>query len=77
VTALTGDLVEKRQRGRAIGLLHTAGDFGSAAGPLIAYALLLRVGLSGIYLLCAVLFVAGAVLGGWFSRRMRRLELNI
>jgi MFS family permease len=77
VTALTGDLVGKRQRGRAIGLLHTAGDFGSAAGPLIAYALLLRVGLSGIYLLCVVLFVAGAVLGGWYSRRMRRLELNI
>ena len=72
VTALTGDLVEKRQRGRAIGLLHTAGDFGSAAGPLIAYALLMRVGLSGIFLLCVVMFIAGATLAIWYLRRERR-----
>lgn len=48
-----GDLSSHAQRGRAIGLLHTAGDFGSAAGPAVAYALLPWTGLSGVYLLCA------------------------
>jgi MFS family permease len=68
VTALTGDLVGKRQRGRAIGLLHTAGDLGSAAGPLVAYGLLVWVGLSGVYVLSAVLFLVGAAIALWYSR---------
>ena len=56
VTALTGDVVHRAQRGRAIGLLHTAGDFGSAIGPSIAYLLLPWIGLRGVYLLCAAMF---------------------
>ncbi len=56
-TALTGDTVAPSQRGRAIGMLHTAGDFGSAIGPSIAYALLPVFGLSTMYLVCAVLFL--------------------
>lgn len=69
VTALTGDLVRVRRRGRAIGLLHTAGDLGSAAGPLLAYALLPRLGLSWIYRLCASLFAIMWVLVLWFQMR--------
>jgi MFS family permease len=62
VIALTGDLVGREQRGRAIGLVHTAGDLGSAAGPPVAYALLAGIGLSGVYALCAGLFVMGLML---------------
>ena len=58
VTALTGDLVRQEQRGRAIGLVHTASDLGSAIGPPIAYALLPWMGLPGVYLLCAALYAA-------------------
>ena len=72
VTAQTGDLVEQHQRGRAIGMLHTAGDLGSAAGPLVAYGLLVWIGLSGVFALCAVLFAVGAILAWWYSRRIRR-----
>ena len=61
-TTITGDLSSHAQRGRAIGLLHTAGDFGSAAGPAVAYALLPWTGLSGVYLLCAALFAASLIL---------------
>jgi MFS family permease len=61
-TALTGDLVSQAQRGRAIGLLHTAGDLGSAIGPPAAYALMMWIGLQGVYLLCAGLFAAGLAL---------------
>jgi MFS family permease len=56
-SALPGDIVGPRQQGMAIGFIHTAGDIGSAVGPLIAYALLPLLGLSGIYLLCAGLYL--------------------
>jgi MFS family permease len=57
VTALTGDLVRTGQRGRAIGLVHTASDLGSAIAPPIAYLLLPWIGLKGVYLGCAALYV--------------------
>jgi len=71
VTALTGDMVSQAQRGRAIGLLHTAGDLGSAIGPPVAYALMPWVGLRGVYLLCAGLFAAGLALTMLFRLRAR------
>jgi len=71
VTALTGDLVSQAQRGRAIGLLHTAGDLGSAIGPLVAYVLIPWIGLRGVYLLCAGLFAAGLALVVLFRLRAR------
>jgi MFS family permease len=55
-TTLTGDLVSHVQRGQAIGLLNTVGDFGSAIGPSVAYALLPWIGLRGLYLFCAAMF---------------------
>ena len=73
VTALTGDVVSLAQRGRAIGLLHTAGDLGSAIGPLAAYALIPWVGLRGVYLLCAGLFAAGLALALLFRLRARQI----
>jgi MFS family permease len=60
-TVLIGDVVRPPERGRAIGLLHTAGDFGSAIGPSIAYVLLPLIGLRAVYLLCAALFLLGLV----------------
>ena len=69
VTALTGDLVSQAQRGRAIGLLHTAGDLGSAIGPPAAYALIPWIELRGVYLLCAGLFAAGLALAMLFQPR--------
>ena len=56
-TSLTGDLAAHAQRGRAVGILHTASDLGSAIGPSAAYLALPIVGLRGIYLFCAALYV--------------------
>ena len=64
-TTLTGDVVSHAQRGRAIGLLHTAGDLGSALGPPVAYFLIPFVALRGAYLLCAGLLAFGLVLSLW------------
>lgn len=70
VTALTGDVISRVQRGRAIGLLHTAGDLGSAIGPPAAYALMPWIGLRGVYLLCAGLFAVGLALAMLFRPRV-------
>jgi len=68
-TALTGDLTSQAQRGRAIGLLHTIGDLGSAIGPPAAYAFMPWIGLPGVYLICAGLFGAGLALALLFRLR--------
>ena len=58
LVALTGDLAASDQQGRAIGGLTTAGDLGSAAGPLLAFALLALIDLRWIYLLCSLGFAS-------------------
>ena len=68
-TAIAGDSVNIAHRGRAIGLLHTSGDLGSALAPPIAYALLPWIGLSGVYILCAGMFGIGAILVLGVARR--------
>jgi MFS family permease len=68
-TALTGEYAPPHRRGRAIGHMHTMGDLGSAVGPLMAYAVLPRIGLPGIYLSCGAVFLA---LGGISLRFYRR-----
>jgi MFS family permease len=74
-SALTGDLVAPEQRGRAIGLVHTAGDLGSALGPMIAYALLPWLGLPIVYLLCAMLFAAQVAPVLWVRGVLRPASL--
>jgi MFS family permease len=66
VTALTGDLVGREQRGRAIGLVHTASDLGSGLGPPVAYALLPWIGLQGVYWVCAALLATEFCVIIWF-----------
>jgi MFS family permease len=60
VTTRTGDMVNEAQRGKAIGWLHTAGDLGSALGPVTAYLLLRWITLNDLYFLCALLFALAA-----------------
>lgn len=73
LAALTGDLAAGDQQGRAIGSLATAGDVGSAAGPLLAYALLSLVDLRWVYLLCGLAFASSLlVVRSVATRRMVR-----
>jgi len=55
-TALVGDLSPARKRGQRLGVFFTAGDLGSAMGPLIAYSLMPLIGLSAIYRLGAAFY---------------------
>ena len=68
---LTGDLVSHAQRGRAIGLLQTSNDLGSAVGPPLAYIMMPLVALSGVYVVCALLFAGGIALSAYFHVRQQ------
>lgn len=58
LAALTGDLATSDRQGWTMGRLATAGDVGSAAGPLLAYALLSLIELRWVYLLCSLGFAS-------------------
>lgn len=60
-TALVGDLSTAADRGRSLGIFNTAGDLGSAIGPLVAFALLPITGLGAVFVACAVLMVGNAI----------------
>jgi MFS family permease len=61
IYALVGDLATKKRQGITIGGLATAGDIGSATGPLVAYALAVVLDLRWVYLLCAILLASGLI----------------
>jgi MFS family permease len=64
-TTIVGDLAERSRRSRSLGWMHTFGDLTSAIAPPLAYALIPWIGLSGLYLACAVLL---AGLAAWVAR---------
>ncbi|MCJ7535281.1 MAG: MFS transporter, partial [Anaerolineales bacterium] len=76
MTTRTGDLVSQSQRGKAIGRLHTAGDLGSALGPITAYALLRWMPLNGLFIICAVLYAFGAGLAWILYFRQRSFTIK-
>ncbi|MEA2007891.1 MAG: MFS transporter [Chloroflexota bacterium] len=57
-TALSGDLGNGQKQSRRLGVLFTFGDFASAIGPPLAYALMPLVGINSLYLASAGLFAA-------------------
>jgi MFS family permease len=71
-TTLVGDLSPRRSHGRRLGLLYTVGDFASAIGPPIAYALIPLIGLSSLYLMSAGLFGLMLLVALWWTARNRR-----
>jgi len=71
-TTLVGDLSPPRRHGRRLGLLYTVGDFASAIGPPLAYALIPLVGLSSLYMMSAVLFGLMLIVALWWAARIRR-----
>lgn len=64
-TTMLGDFSKDQRHSRELGLLFTIGDLMSAAGPMIAYALLPFLQISGLYIIAAFLF------GGMFFVSLR------
>lgn len=64
-TTMIGDFSKDQRHSRELGMLFTIGDLMSAAGPMIAYALLPLLQISGLYIIAAFL------LGGMFFVSLR------
>jgi MFS family permease len=62
LAAIVGDLASNGRPGVTMGSLATAGDIGSASGPLVAYWLATTLDLRWVYLLCALALACGLVL---------------
>lgn len=68
LAALAGDRIVGGRPGATMGAMATAGDVGSAAGPLVAYALAARVELQWVYLLCLMVLATVGGMAWWFGR---------
>lgn len=72
VMTLTGDYTDRNRRGRVLGVLNTVGDLGSAAGPLLAYALIPLIDLSGVFWAAAIVLALAFPWTLWVARRETR-----
>jgi MFS family permease len=72
LAALVGDRVAGARPGVAMGALATAGDIGSATGPLLGYALAVRLDLRWVYLLCVMMLGIGLLIALRQGRAARR-----
>ncbi len=72
-TAVLGDQVEERRKSRALGVVYTLGDLGSALGPPLALGLLPVLGIAGVYRLSAGLLLVVGLYALTELRRERRL----
>ena len=61
LAALVGDRLAGSSPGAAMGALATAGDIGSATGPLVAYALAAQFDLRWVYLACLGVLLLAAL----------------
>lgn len=71
LAALVGDMATGDRQGVAIGGLATAGDIGSAAGPLLAYALAVALDLRWVYLFCALVLASGLAVAAGQGRERK------
>jgi len=72
VMTLVGDYAGENNRGRILGIINTIGDSGSAAGPLIAYALLPLVAIGGLFWLATGILLAALPAALWVARQEAR-----
>lgn len=72
VMTLTGDYTDRNRRGRVLGVLNTVGDLGSAAGPLLAYALIPLIDLSGLFWSATIVLALAFPWTLWVARRETR-----
>ncbi|UCC62137.1 MAG: MFS transporter [Anaerolineae bacterium] len=71
LAAHIGDVTPSGRQGAVMGFYAAAGDVGSTAGPLLAFALLSFVNLQWVYLICAFIFLVGL----WLSRHNDKTQL--
>lgn len=69
IPALVGDHVGAKHESRALGIIYTFGDLGSALGPVAALGLIGTLGLPAIYKFCSALLILLAILATFRFRK--------
>ncbi len=69
VMTLVGDYSGPNNRGRILGIINTIGDVGSATGPLIAYAVLPLIALSGLFWFSTGILAVALPAAVWIARQ--------
>jgi MFS family permease len=69
-TTMVGEVGQVNKRSQRLGLLFTIGDLMSAAGPLLAYAMIPLIQISGVYIMGACLYLAVLFIAIWMSTRL-------
>ena len=72
VPATVGDWIGVGQQSRALGIVFTVGDFGSALGPPLGLWMISFVGLGGVYRMCALLFFMIGGFAAWQASKERK-----
>ena len=72
-TALSGDLGNGQNQSRRLGMLFTFGDFASAIGPPLAYAMMPFVGIKTLYLASAGLFTIMFLMSFQRNKKTRKV----
>ena len=71
--SLLGDHAPKDSAGKILGIYATAGDLGSALGPMFAYFLLGYIAVGNVFLICGI-FLAFCLLGGLAGLKTVRVK---
>jgi MFS family permease len=74
VPAIVGDGASGAQKSRALSVVFTIGDLGSALGPVIGLALIPVFGIGEVYQLCALLYGGVALLAIWIAAWEKRVS---
>jgi MFS family permease len=72
VPATVGDCIGADQQSRALGIVFTVGDLGSALGPPLGLWMIGFIGLGGVYQMCAVLFIVIGGFAAWQASKERK-----
>jgi len=76
LAAAVGDRSTQSSQGNLIGLYATAGDIGSALGPMMGYWLLNFRPVNDVFLLCAVLFTGSLLLLTHLKTGLKTINLS-
>jgi DHA1 family multidrug resistance protein-like MFS transporter len=74
VSSIVGDRVDPELRSRALGMIFTIGDLGSALGPSVGLGLIPVIGLNAVYMGCAGIYALATVFSVWYAVRDARVK---
>lgn len=75
--SLIGDTMGNNSHGRALGIVYTIGDLGSALGPPAALLLIPILGIGAVYILCSVIFFLILCYSIYRTTKEKTIKVNL